>query len=275
MSSKTRNYLLLGIFLCFVFVSSFGICYSFIKIKMGGPIIIERGQPNNDKNSEVEKDDTEDNKKIEVTDGVTLKNVEVLKNKIVQSFSLTVNGESKLFSINYEKLFSENGEIIRGRGIDGTLLVELQMREGENFDASYVSQIFGSQSIGFIAGADNENYVIVNSISNKNNVQRSEYYIFDSDLKCINKNEPILIFDGSQKIVLEGDKSLWGKDDPNDYDVQLRAKKEDRKIIAFVHVHEGDCLGTVERREYTIEHGSLKFVTEEVSRVDRVDGTCR
>lgn len=281
MSTSLRNKLLLTIFLCLIFVISFGVCYSFVKIKMGGSIIIERDPTVDDsiKKEEVDKRKDKEEKEFVLSakkKPVVLKSTKAIGALIIQTYEFTLNGDVKSFTIEYTKSEQFEYTYIKGQSYDGIELVNLTMNtKGNYFTTEYIDRVYGTKYMEVIRGEDGKEYLVVMShVSLMSTTNKIKYYIFDQNGKCINRDEEITVAVLGQNLKISDEENMWYKNDLISTEVQSRAKIEDNKIHVLKHVHEGDCLGKIEERIYTIVDGSLKYTTKKNFEVAELNGTC-
>lgn len=263
MSIKMRNRFLIIIFLSFVFVSSFGCCYSFVKIKMGGPIVIERGTDDSILDGE---------NSYEFNDGVKLLFTQKQGKDILQNYEVILNKKVKNFTVRF---FSENdsdGVQMTGESF-GNIKLFLKLSESdENFTVENLEKLYNTKYMSIIRGRDGKSYLAVMTSTQS----IDEYLIFDDNLNCINKDEHIVVLDRRQTLGLDSEMDVWYRNDLiSSESNQIRAKLEDDKIYYLKHVHSGDCLGKLEDRIYSIENGILKYVAKKTFGVVNVSGICQ
>lgn len=260
-SVKWRNRLLLIIFLLFVLLTSFGCCYSFIKINMGSPIVIDRTPitPNNEINK--------------VNDGIKKVFTTTRDDQIIQSYEVILNGKKSSFNIVYLKSLIDKEMKITGMMNNELEIVTLK-EDIDDFQNEYIDRIYGSNYMQIIMGSDGKNYLAVLSFTNIHG--KMVYLLFDDEMNYINRDDEIIAMNKGQFLEVANLENVWYRDSiiNKDNKSQLRVKIDGNKIYYLKHIHSGDCLGKLEDRIITIFNSKLLYDVKRSFSVINSYGTC-
>lgn len=270
MSIGLRNKLLLVLFLLFVLVSSFGITYSIVKIKLGPPVIVVKGAVVGSQQSVSD-------------DGIVQVDANRNGNIIEVNYEVTLNGKTRKFSIEYSQErncqypLEECKIFVKGNGPQGIVLFDGIYRENEQpLDINYFRSAYDSKYMSIVKGTDGKSYLVVmNYLAQESRGTKIEYFIFDDELKYINQEDEIIVSVKNQELQVKDEVDVFYRNDLFDNEKkQIRAKLEDGQIYYLKHIHQGDCLGSLEDRIYHIDSGSIRYEAKRSFEIVNRTGAC-
>lgn len=237
-----------------------------------------------DNKTEIKENNNKPNNNEEPTkkDGVKLLKTYNLNDKIIEEFEITLNGKTKIMNVNFIIPDKEvEDPTIEGTFNDIYFYGKAFSKEEvkENFNISFIKNIFNENNFEFIKGTDNKSYLLVIGTSYWN---EKELYVLNDDFVDISKNirdtadAEVSGYTGFNITYFNNhvnkieDNSRWYKntfkikieDFMEEVKGNIHIKVEDNKIYFLNPIFEyvnASNLGYLEERVYTINNNKLSY----------------
>ncbi len=269
--SKLEKYILIVIsFILVVFLAS-GTTY----------LIMDNKNKNNDNinNNDNVNQDNKEKEDVILSDGIKLKDIKKIGDKVTENFEIVLNGKKKDFLVEfkYEKDEQFNSEYIIGTFNNYVVELDYHPMEEGNKDAllttSNIKNIFNVNDFKIIKGNDNKNYLLVISKGYVDNVA----FIFNDNLENI-ATDIEDIYDRAINLQNEASKNgfmittfyntpcddgldkIWYKNAFNIKDkTDFALKIDNNKIYYLATIKRDDNTYHLEERAYTINNNKLSY----------------
>lgn len=237
-----------------------------------------------DNKTEIKENNNKPNNNEEPTkkDGVKLLKTYNLNDKIIEEFEITLNGKTKIMNVNFIIPDKEvEDSTIEGTFNDIYFYGKAFSKEEvkENFNISFIKNIFNENNFEFIKGTDNKSYLLVIGTSYWN---EKELYVLNDDFVDISKNirdtadAEVSGYTGFNITYFNNhvnnieDNNRWYKntfkikieDFMEEVKGNIHIKIEDNKIYFLNPIFEyvnASNLGYLEERVYTINNNKLSY----------------
>ena len=217
-------------------------------------------------NDDIDNDNTDDNivdeNPSEVIengeDYVRLVNTREEDNQIVQEYEMVLNGERQEFEIVFTyDWFQNDAGVIDLVGNLNSKVVYSNV-SAENFNISYVNEMFSENNFTIIEGND-KNYLLVATVFLEHSGMFMNYDVYNDDLNYI---DSITLYVGNQSIENDLGFDCYQSIYADIYGLEtnyyfVRAKIEDNKIYSLHYYYNNDyCL---DEGVYTIDNDKLNY----------------
>lgn len=246
---KRNSVLVLLLIIAAVAILSSGITY-----------LVMKGHDQNEESDRTDK---------KLVDGINFLTITDQKDKIVESFEITLNGKTKTFEAEFSHELDNSYEveenIIKGNFNKATLYERVK-RDG-TFTKEEIKNNFNEKNFQIIGGVDGKKYLLVESMNNLNNGQNtSTLLVYNDELELI-----------SDDLILQSERSDYDQfkgfvvdgffyDSPCDTEqIPLYSNKftkvENDKIYFLLPklTINTDYEGILEERVYTIKDDKLQY----------------
>ncbi len=219
------------------------------------------------------------NQKREIKDKIAFKNIKKSGNKIIETFSITMNGKKTNFQIEYTSSKKESETEIKGIFKGKTLYSKIASTAEtpqEDFSEKNIKAIFTENNFRFIKGTDEKTYLLVLAPTKKHDTYRDYLYILNEKFEFI---EGDMNYNGCGEtgaMTVRTNRALYETQSPienfedqfglcaNGENCKINVKIEESKIryLKVFPKYEEFNFGNIEERVYTISDDKLNYTVE-------------
>lgn len=226
---------------------------------------------------------TGDYEKKEVKDEILFKSIKKKSNKIVESFSIAMNGKRNTFNIEFTTTKNGTATEIKGTFKNESLFLKNRTNEdiSKELNENDVKAFFTEQNFRFIKGTDEKTYLLVLANRDLNREKEDYLYILNDKFEilegdmnyngCGENNALTLRTSKAKYELLEQHATYQDQfqvcDDSSD--CAINVKIEDSKIhyLKVFPKYEEFDFGNVEERIYTIADNRLNYTVENTYKI--------
>ncbi len=224
-----------------------------------------------------------DYEKPEIKDSISFKSVKTNGKKIVESFTIAMNGKKSTFEVEFSTTKNETDTEIKGTFKKETLFLKSRSNEdiSKELDEKTVKNLFSEKNFQFIKGSDEKTYLLVLANIDSKGEKEDFLYILNDKFELLEgdmnyngcgKNNALTVRSDKAKYTLENTPSLYHdqfdvcKDQT---DCMINVKIEDSKIhyLKVFPKYEEFDFGSIEERIYTINDNRLNYTVENTYRI--------
>ncbi len=189
--------------------------------------------------------------------------------QVVQEYEMVLNGEHKNFDVSFD-IDEQEGyfEINATIGNENVFRIMNDFEEAPDNYISYINEYFNEDNFIIFSGADDVDYLIVETffLPPANGIGM-DYNFYNQNFEFIGALDVIV---QGQSLQVEDESIFYNKERYEDY--QIRSRIDNDKIY---NLYQKDCLDDyIEERVYTINNNRLEYEVINTYQVFEVAGAC-